>query len=68
MLLSWQCNFIEKNIRKTPSGTDIVLSTAKWQFALVYLDDIVIFLESPEDQWDHMQKFHTFLTDVGVEL
>lgn len=47
---------------------DVILSTIKWQFALVYLDDIVMFLESPSEHNEHDHHILTPLHDAGVTL
>lgn len=51
---------------KTVPGTfqrrmDIILYLLKWQFALVYLNDIVIISKSPDEHIDHVLEFLTFV-------
>lgn len=47
---------------------DIILCSAKWQFALVYLDDVVIFSKSPDDHIDNVRQFLAVLKDAGATL
>lgn len=47
---------------------DIMLYSVKWWVALVYLDDIVIFPNSPFDHIDHVRQVLTLLSDAGVTL
>ena len=42
----------------------IVLSSVKWQFALVYLDDIVIFSPNPRTHVEQLDKVLTLLGDA----
>lgn len=45
---------------------DVILSTIRWQFALVYLDDIVVFSKNPYEHIDHVKQVLTLLHDAGV--
>lgn len=47
---------------------EILLTKVKWQLALVYLDDIVIFLHSPDAHADHVRQYLTLLHDAGISL
>lgn len=47
---------------------DVILSAVKWQVALVYLEDIVIFPRSPHDYVNHVTKVLSLLRDAGVIL
>ena len=47
---------------------DVILSSVKWQFALVYLDDIVIFSPKPEEHIEHVKKVLMLLQDAGVTI
>lgn len=42
---------------------DVILPTGHWQFALVYLEDIVTFLKNPEEPIKHMRHVLTLLCD-----
>lgn len=45
---------------------DSKLSTAKWQLALVYLDDVVIFLRSIEQHLDHKRSVLELLSTACI--
>ena len=47
---------------------DILLSGAKWQHCLVYLDDIIIYSVSTEDHLRHLDQVLTTLRSAGVSL
>lgn len=40
----------------------------KWQFALVYLDDVIIYSNNLEDHLRHVREVLQLLTDAGVTL
>lgn len=42
--------------------------TLRWQYALSYLDDIVIFSRTPQEHIGHVRKVLTLLHDAGVTL
>lgn len=44
----------------------VLLTRVKWQFALVYLGDIIIFLRSSIEHILNVRKVLTVLTDVDV--
>lgn len=44
---------------------DIILFSVKWQFFLVYLDDFIIFSESPDRHVDHVRHVLTLLGHAG---
>lgn len=46
---------------------DVLLTTFKWQ-ALVYLDYIVIFLQTPDEPIDHVRQVFSLLNDAGWTL
>lgn len=46
----------------------IILSTVKWQIALVYLDDIVVFSRTPEKHIYHVQHVLTLLNNARATL
>lgn len=45
---------------------DVILSSVRRQFALLYLDDTVSFWESPKKQIGRVRKVLTLLRDAGV--
>lgn len=47
---------------------DGILSSVNWQFALVYLDDIVTFSKSDEQNIDFVRKVLTLPQNTGVTL
>jgi len=47
---------------------DVILSSVRWQFALVYLDDIFVFSTTVEDHFDHVRTVLGLLKDAGVTL
>lgn len=58
-----------KNAPITFQGTmDIVLSTVKWQSALVYLDEGVIFLRYVGEHLDHLQSVLRLLEGASATL
>lgn len=50
------------------SAIDVVLKKVKWQYALVYLDDVVKFSQTPDKHIEHFRQVLTLLNDVGVTL
>ena len=59
-------------LRNAPSTfqrtIDIILATAKWQYAIVYLDDIIIFSNSVEEHLVHVSKVLDMLQRAGMTL
>lgn len=49
-------------------AVDILLMTVKWQFALVYLEDIVTFSTTPRQHIEHTKKVLGLLSKAGVSL
>lgn len=47
---------------------DVILSTVKWKFALVYLHDIVTFPKSLPKHIGHDRSILTLLLNAKVEL
>ena len=45
---------------------DIILSSVKWQFCIVYIDDVIIFSKSVDEHLDHIDQVLTFLGDYGM--
>jgi len=59
-------------LRNAPSTfqrvIDIILSTVKWQYALVYLDDVIIYSRSAEEHMTHVATVLRMLMEAGVTL
>ena len=47
---------------------DFILADAKWQFAIVYIDDIIIFSRTPEEHLEHLDTVLGLLAKAGVTL
>ena len=47
---------------------EMILISVKWKFALVYLDDIIVFLSSFEDHKSHLRTVLELLEATGVTL
>ena len=49
-------------------AADVILASVKWQFALVYLDDIIIYSKSIEEHYDHLQTVLGLVHKAGISL
>ena len=49
-------------------AVDIILSKVKWQFALVYLDDVIIYSKTVSDHFNHVRVVLSMLQKAGVSL
>lgn len=47
---------------------DIILASVKWQFALVYLDGVLVFSNSSDENIAQVCLVVTLLRDAGVAL
>lgn len=47
---------------------DVILAAVKWQYALVYLDDIFLFSESSEERIEHVRNVLTYLSNASTTL
>lgn len=47
---------------------DVTLETVKWQFAVVYIEDISIFLKSLSEHVEHIRQLLQLLSDAKVML
>lgn len=61
--------FVLKSARGTfKRDMDVILATTKWQFSLVHLDDIIIFLKSPSEHDENVRHRLCLISDAGVTL
>lgn len=49
-----------------PPAMDPLLMRVKWQFALVYVDEIAIFLRTPDENTKLVLQTLTLLDEAGV--
>ena len=49
-------------------AVDIVLSSVRWQFCIVYLDDVIIFSNSVDEHIDHIDQVLTLLENAGMSI
>jgi len=47
---------------------DMILAGVKWQYVLVYLDDIIVYSADAESHLSHLEKVLTLLGENGVTL
>ena len=47
---------------------DIILAPAKWQFAIVYLDDIIILSNTLEEHFEHIKVVMKLCQAAGLSL
>ena len=47
---------------------DIILATVCWQFAIVYLDDIIIFSKSLDEHLNHIRIVLSLLREAGMTI
>ena len=47
---------------------DIILSSVKWQYCIVYIDDVIIFSKSIPDHFNHLNEVLTLLGDAGMSI
>ena len=49
-------------------AADVILAAVKWQFALVYLDDVIVYSKSVEEHFDHLAYVLRLLQKAGLTL
>ena len=49
-------------------GINIILARVMWQYALMYLDDIIIFSKSFDERLYHIASILKLLQDAGITL
>ena len=47
---------------------DIILASVKRKHALVYLDDVIVYLDTLEEKFDHLDSVLRLLRDTGSTL
>lgn len=47
---------------------DILLAAVKWQHALMYSDNVVIFFETPENHLDYVEFTFQLNNKTGITL
>jgi len=69
---SWQFIRMPFGLTNAPAtfqrALDILLAGVKWQFCLVYLDDVIIFSETEEKHISHVDNVLQILHQAGVTL
>jgi hypothetical protein len=49
-------------------AVDMILAQVKWEYALVYLDDVIVYSRSVEDHLTQLDHVLTLLSNAGVTL
>ena len=49
-------------------AADIILASVKWQYALVYLDDVIVYSKSIEEHFGHLDHVLQLMHDAGLTL
>jgi Reverse transcriptase (RNA-dependent DNA polymerase) len=69
---TFQYNRMPFGLRNAPATfqrtVDIVLSGLRWKTCLVYLDDIIVFSNSPEEHARHLNEVLSLLYGAGLSL
>jgi RNase H-like domain found in reverse transcriptase/Reverse transcriptase (RNA-dependent DNA polymerase) len=69
---TFQFNRMPFRLRNAPATfqrtVDIVLSGLRWKTCLVYLDDIIVFSNSPEEHARHLDEVLSLLYGAGLSL
>lgn len=47
---------------------DVILSQAKWKYALIFIEDILVFSKSVKDNMTHLRKVLNLLKEEGLTL
>lgn len=69
---TYQCTRLPFGLCNAPAtfqrAIDMILTGVKWQYALVYLDDIIVFSKAADDHLRHLDQVFTLLGEAGVTL
>lgn len=49
-------------------ATDVVLSSVRWQFKLVYLNNIIVFSKASRDYNEHIWRLQQLLYETGATV
>lgn len=47
---------------------NVILTTVKWQFSIVYIDDNIIFSKPPDQHQKQLEEFMRLLQKTGVTI
>ena len=68
----FRCTRMPFGLKNAPGtfqrAIDIILATVRWQCAIVYLDDIVIFSNNVKEHLQHITKVLSLLNNAGMTL
>lgn len=62
------CHYAQKRTLKFQREMNIILSSVKWPYPLVYLDDIFMYSESSDKHISPVGQVLTLLNEAGVTL
>jgi len=69
---TYQCTRLPFGLCNAPAtlqrAVDMILAGVKWQYVLVYLDDIIVYSTNAESHLSHLEKVFTLLGENGVTL
>jgi len=69
---TYQCTRLPFGLCNAPAtfqrAVDMIQAGVKWQYVLVYLDDIIVYSTDAESHLSHLQKVFTLLGENGVTL
>ena len=69
---TWQCIRLPFGLCNAPAtfqlAMDIILARVKWQTCIVYLDDVIVFSRTPEENVGHVEEVLKLLKAHGVSL
>jgi len=69
---TYQCTRLPFGLCNAPAtfqrAVDMILAGVKWQYVLVYLDDIIAYSADAESHLSHLEKVFTLLGENGVTL
>lgn len=61
--------FVSKNAQTTfQRAMDAILASLKWQFAIVYIDDIIVSQRLPQQHLEHTEKVLRLTKEAGMTI